>query len=187
MSGHIPIANYYNLDEQDNVRKAHILRYYIAKGFLGKNDTVLDIGCGVGYGCHMLSQQALKVIGVDNDIRCVNAAKQVYAKNNIEFIHHDIQNYNMKKFDIITAFESLEHLNKPYEVIDKMMENANKFFLISTPNIVSAGINSLHKHDLFAKDLSEYIISKGKWNHIHPLVEGISTICIYYRKETKNE
>ena len=183
MSGHISIQNYWELGNQDNVGRAHILRYYIAKGFLKNNYTILDIGCGVGYGCHLMSQQASKVIGVDSDSRCITAANKKYSKDNIEFICCDIQNYDMKKFDIITAFESLEHLNKPYKIIDKMMENANKFFLISTPNIISAGINPHHKHDLFAKDLDEYIMSRDAWNHIHPLIMGISTICVYYKKE----
>ena len=43
----------------------HLNRYQFTRSLLTRQATVLDVGCGVGYGRHLLAKVAKQVIGLD--------------------------------------------------------------------------------------------------------------------------
>ena len=53
----------------------HLHRYYLANSFVN-GKTILDLGCGEGYGCFLFSKTAKNVVGVDIDIDTINHAKK---------------------------------------------------------------------------------------------------------------
>ena len=51
---------------------------------------VLDLGCGEGYGAHLLAQHAKEVVAVDKDKKTIQQAKQKYNLPNLDFYIQDV-------------------------------------------------------------------------------------------------
>lgn len=111
----------------------HIATYEYAENFV-KNKTVLDFGCGSGYGTEMLSKNAAKVTGVDISQEAVDYAKKTFVSHNLEF--KMISELTDQKFDIITSFQVIEHVPNDVEYIKTLKKflNPGGHLLISTPD-----------------------------------------------------
>ena len=107
---------------------------------------VADVGCGLGVGSNILSQEADYVLGLDKNEENVRFAEQLFTRerNNIyhssqlDFIQSDVytETREMMKFDIVTCIEVFEHLKDPIPLINfikKLLKPNGKLF-ISTPN-----------------------------------------------------
>lgn len=107
---------------------------------------VADVGCGLGIGSNILSQEADYVLGLDKNEENVRYAKQMFSRerNNIyyscqvDFMESDVytENRELMKFDIVTCIEVFEHLKDPIPLINfikKLLKPDGKVF-ISTPN-----------------------------------------------------
>ncbi len=91
----------------------HMHRYAFAAGFAaGKR--VLDAACGEGYGSALLARVGASVLGVDIAEDSVAHARQRYAGvERLSFAHGDatlLDQYADASFDLITSFETLEHV-----------------------------------------------------------------------------
>lgn len=101
---------------------------------------VLNLGCGHGildlliaknYDCNITSIEFSK-----NRIDRCNYLKKEYNINNVTFIHEDINIYlnELKsKYDIVMAFEVIEHLYSQSEVLKKCKENTKGVFFGTVP------------------------------------------------------
>lgn len=97
----------------------HIARYaWACQWCWGKS--VLDLGCGAGYGSFMLSWVAKSVMGVDIDTEAVCFAQLKFKAPNLAFIVRDITDAVLPGADVCVAFEVLEHLDYPQAVADAM-------------------------------------------------------------------
>jgi len=88
-----------------------------------QNKTVLDIGCGEGELCSMIScAGASKVLGVDYSKEAINNANN---KFNIKNLNFRLGGYKetTEKFDIITMGGVLEHFDSPWDDLKDMVEN----------------------------------------------------------------
>lgn len=83
--------------------------YHLIKNKI-KDKSVLDYGCGSGYGTDFMAENTSKdVVGYDIDRDTIKYAKKFFAKEkNISFT----TKLPNKKFDIITSFQVVEHLTK---------------------------------------------------------------------------
>jgi len=100
----------------------------------------LNLGCGHGildlliakkYNCEITSIEFSK-----NRIERCNYLKNKYSINNVRFLHEDINIYldNLNnKYDIIMAFEVIEHLYKSSEVILKCKKYSTDLFFGTIP------------------------------------------------------
>lgn len=117
--------------------KEHIERYVFASKF-AKNKTVLDIACGVGYGCKILSDAgALSVEGVDLSEKIIDYAKQNYQNDKIKFNCYSIYDLTKKgDYDLITCFETIEHVQDDRAALRKLHDALKEdgYLIISTPN-----------------------------------------------------
>lgn len=117
--------------------------------------TVVDVGCSVGIGSNILSQQARHVWGVDINEECVRFARDMFARPNLGFELFDIENPSSReysKFDLVVMSEVIEHLENP----EKALQIIKTFFhdktvgYINTPNknnpklIADEPYNELH-------------------------------------------
>lgn len=119
-------AEYYN-------HLMHIAAYnYSLKYASDKN--VLDYGCGSGYGSHILSDAGYKVTGVDIDEEILIYARKTYRSENLIFKH--ISELSNEKFDIITAFQVIEHVKNPRYLLSKLRSllKPEGLILLSTPD-----------------------------------------------------
>lgn len=80
-----------------------------------KNTKILDLGCGAGEFIAELKKRGCQVWGVDFDREAVRIAKQRFGLKNIYdlSLNEFFQKNDLPKFDIITLFEVIEHLDDP--------------------------------------------------------------------------
>ena len=104
----------------DGIREDHVERYRWAAGVLADQQgrTVLDLGCGVGYGAYLMAVEAgAKVAAVDRDRVAIEYAREHYAHDGVTFYHRDIQDLSTGQLEMITAFEIIEHTPAALEVL----------------------------------------------------------------------
>ena len=100
---------------------------------------VLDIGCGEGYGAHLLAQYAKEVVAIDKDRKTIRQAQRRYSLPNLSFNVQDvlqISEYTHETFDVVCCFHVIEHLKEPTHLlldIGKLLSESG-ILLISTPN-----------------------------------------------------
>lgn len=149
----------------------HLKRYYFAQSYV-KNKKVLDIGCGTGYGDFLLSQYAKEVIGIDISKDAIDFAQEHYKKENLNFYIMDweeIEKFN-ETFDVIIAFEFIEHIKEPDKFLNliKKILNENGLIIISTPNkSTSSGKNPYHYKEYNPYEFEELLSQHFKNFYIY--------------------
>jgi ubiquinone/menaquinone biosynthesis C-methylase UbiE len=106
---------------------------------LVKDKTVLEIGCGEGFGAsYLLSKGAKKVIAGDISENEIRYAKECYQRDGMQFVFLDAQDLEFanNSFDVIVAFEVIEHLGKYLDFLDECRRvlRDNGTFICSTPS-----------------------------------------------------
>ena len=87
--------------------QTHLSRY-VWSLFFCAGKSVLDVGCGTGYGTWLISTVASDVLGLDCCAEAIQEAKQTFGE---PFICTAIEEANLnKQFDVVVCFEVLEHL-----------------------------------------------------------------------------
>src|SRR5215468_4689112 len=89
----------------------HMARYTFAAR-LARGKRVLDAGCGAGYGSAELARWAQSVAGVDLSSEAVDFARENYPLPNVRFEQGSCTAlpYAAESFDLVVAFEVIEHL-----------------------------------------------------------------------------
>lgn len=162
-TGERPIINQ-KIEEIPNVSS---FAYKFASKFI-KNKTILDFGCGGGYGTEYLSRFTnKKVFGFDKDKQTIRIAKKFFNENKkINFC----DKIPKKKFDIIVSFQVIEHIkdrSKYYKNLKKILK-PNGYILFSTPNknITSYNLKKpamvFHEIEFTPKQLKEELLKYFK-------------------------
>lgn len=102
-----------------NIRADHVARYKWADGDIPEGASILDIGCGVGYGSHLLAQKGRIVLGVDRDEQAIGYAKRNYpgASYQCADASPGLGGYQSRPVEYAIAFEIIEHLADPREML----------------------------------------------------------------------
>jgi len=88
----------------DKAGITHAIRYLFASSFIEKEDEVLDVFCGTGYGSRYMAQFA-KVTAFDK-------YEPLWPHPNVTFITAHYPDITLDKtFDLITCFEAIEHVD----------------------------------------------------------------------------
>lgn len=74
--------------------------------------TVLDLGCGEGYGSAILAPAAYRVVAADYSLEAVAHARNKYARQNLAFVLCDAQRlpFRCDAFDALVSFEVIKQL-----------------------------------------------------------------------------
>ena len=152
---------------ETEIYKEHMKRYEFAQTFIKKDDNVLDLACGVGYGSKLLTEKRnCTVYGCDISSDAIEYAQKNYSSKKVIFqtMNASSLSFPNKFFDCITCFETLEHLKNyvpALEEFSRVLKNHGTL-IISTPNkeisLEHQSENEYHinefTHDEFIKILS---------------------------------
>lgn len=115
----------------------HAARYRFARRFVD-NHTVLDAGCGAGYGTSYLAQYAKRAVGVDVSPEAVEHARACYPIPNLSYEAMDCTalEFASGTFDVVCSFEVFEHLQEPERFLSEVQRVLvpGGLFVVSTPN-----------------------------------------------------
>ena len=135
----------------------HVSRYAFAARW-ASGARVLDLGCGAGYGTAELAGRARSATGIDLAPEAIEHASAAYRLANISFVPASVTAAPFRDgfFDLITAFEVIEHLDNWRELLaeGRRLLHPHGVFLVSTPNKEyysdsrgASGPNPFHTHE----------------------------------------
>lgn len=134
--------------------------------------SVLEIGCGAGYGAAILAKEATLVDAFDYSQEAIEYCEKHYPMDNIEFHIGDILNYQIGHYcyDVVVGLEVIEHIHDGdclLELMKKAMKPFTGMGFISTPAPVAHGSGfHVHEYDLeefeslLAAHFQKYVILK---------------------------
>ena len=147
------------------ILRQHILRYRFALAYMRAHDTILDAGCGCGYGTFLLAGTSARVVGIDQDAESIDYARTFYNSDNITWVCSSIEKYKgmLKSFSRIVCFETIEHCKSPEILIDSLSEMLcdGGILICSVPVIPTKHFNPFHKHDLTDSSFTEIFTYRG--------------------------
>ncbi len=116
----------------------HFARYEFVLRQMRGDETLLDTGCGVGYGVQMLVQKTKEAFAVDYSLPALTHAAQHYGAPNLHYAQMDCHSLALasSKFDVVVSLEMFEHLEKPTEYLSdchRVLRPGGRLYL-STPN-----------------------------------------------------
>lgn len=102
-----------------------------------KEKKLLDVACGTGEFLSVVKDFGYDVTGVDFNAEAVRIAKESFYIPNV--FSQDVTYFlkeHRENFDVITAFEIIEHLDNPYDFLQAIHDSLRKdgYIAISTPN-----------------------------------------------------
>jgi len=155
--------------KNDIIEPREKARYEYASRFCDIDKRVLDIGCSSGYGSRMLNHT--DYTGVDYDASVIDYAKQEFPQQS--FFQHDITSDDFEdflrigKFDVIIAFEILEHVDNGREIA-QMLKQYCTTLICSTPFNETPGFWGEHHklHRLTEQDFPNFNHKFMDWNGI---------------------
>ncbi|MEO8581124.1 MAG: class I SAM-dependent methyltransferase [Patescibacteria group bacterium] len=139
----------------------------------GNEKKVLEIGCSIGAACQLLSERGFKVTGSDISSYAIKGAKKVVPKVAFEVLDIETSKKYQNTFDVIFAFEVIEHLgdlDAAFANIYRMLKKGG-VFIASTPYpysyvfIDKTHINVRHPLD-WMRLLKQHRFKNTKWKQI---------------------
>ncbi|HEX9742223.1 MAG TPA: class I SAM-dependent methyltransferase [Nitrospiraceae bacterium] len=132
--------------------------YEAAKNLIGEG-TILDIGCGAGYGSDRLAGAGRLVIGIDYEPAVARAAAGQYRRSGLSFACMDGARLAIRRqsADLICAFQVIEHLSDQALFVRDVAATLRPtgIAILSTPNaLVHRGPrNPFHLHEFTPDEL----------------------------------
>jgi ubiquinone/menaquinone biosynthesis C-methylase UbiE len=119
------------------VEAEHLGRYLWA-GQIAAGKRVLDAGCGMAYGCRILSEaSASQVDGIDIAPSILDAARPTVPEN-CHLQVGDVRSlpFANDAFDLVVCFEVLSHVDEPDRVLAELARvlSADGVLIVSSPN-----------------------------------------------------
>lgn len=150
----------------------HIARYLFACSYCdGK--TVVDAGCGYGYGSGILSAlgKAARIKSIDINADVVKDAALRWGEMNINFVIDDCETLATclnDSADIVVSYENIEHLSKPNEFLKSAKRVLKKggLLLCSTPDKLATPpfvdgkpVNDYHHNEWTLEEFNSMLIN----------------------------
>lgn len=116
--------------------------YKFASRMIKEKAKILDVGCNGGLGTRLLVENSRYVCGLDADLQAIKSAQKNFANTKMRFIHSDIFNANLGKFDAVVIFSLINYIKKAalpafYESIHRNLKPDGICF-IGAPNETAA-------------------------------------------------
>ena len=130
----------------------HRVAYRFAEARVGTG-SVLDLGCGTGYGSAELAGHQARVIGMDRVAPSVSARRSA-----ARFVRGELRGlpFASTRFDLVVSFQVIEHLLDPTNYLREIARvlRPSGALLLTTPNLLqSERENPYHVHEYTAGEL----------------------------------
>ena len=177
-----------HLDPSENVIfQRHMIAYKEASKLI--SGTVLEIGCGEGYGISELVQFSKKYIGVDKFDTYIS--EDIKKQNDIVFHKMEIPpllNIEDNSIDFVVTFQVIEHIqddNYFLREIFRVLKPGGKL-LLTTPNkLMSLSRNPWHIREYTPFEMKEIL----RKNFVKSEVKGVygnDIVMEYYQKNKES-
>jgi len=176
----------------DGRTKLHRSRYYMGRGFITPKDTVIELGCGTGYGTEILSEVAKFVTGYDMEKANIHTCELKHKRKNNKFIRTNLETAKLKKADVATSFEVIEHLYKPAEFVAKIKTKIKKFIVVSIPigeilievdGQMEVKGDSTHHSIYPTPEHLDTMFIDDQWDRLYGFRAGVTYMAVYYNKD----
>ncbi len=130
---HVKYTNYSDIED---IKRLNFIVNSI-KGLNNPEARILDIGCGNGNVSLALGSIGYSVTGVDIDETSILTASGRNTFSNVKFEVLDANSFSMNdSFDAVVCSEVLEHLLKPYELLESIYRilKPGGVFVATVPN-----------------------------------------------------
>ncbi|MCP4125037.1 MAG: class I SAM-dependent methyltransferase [Bacteroidetes bacterium] len=131
---------------------------------LGKNNSVLDLGCGAGRHAAFLSEFTGQVVGLDLSENSIQQADKNYPRKNLEFYVHDMRlpfriNYFDHIFNFFTSFGYFRSVQDNLKVLrsaHKGLKPGGKLLIdfMNAPLVIK---NLVEREEISKQGISFYI------------------------------
>jgi 2-polyprenyl-3-methyl-5-hydroxy-6-metoxy-1,4-benzoquinol methylase len=141
----------------------HLAAYHlIAPLVAGKS--VLEAGCGEGYGSALLAHSAAHVVGLDYDDAALALARSRHRAPNLEYRTANLLQLAKSspgEFDAVVNFQVLEHLDDPAPFLRAAaacVKPGGALFLTTPNRLASVSENPYHVHEYVADELRALLV-----------------------------
>ena len=119
--------------------------------------SVLDAGCGEGYGAALVAEVAAKVVAVDRP-EAVTVAAARHRGPRLEYRALDLLRLDEvgERFDVVASFQVIEHLPEPADFLAALGRRvaAGGMLIVTTPNrLMTVSENPYHLREWTAPEL----------------------------------
>jgi SAM-dependent methyltransferase len=126
---------------------------------LAPGRSVLDAGCGEGYGASMLAEKAARVLAADRN-EAIAIASSRYRHPRLAFRAIDLMELGSlgERFDLVLSFQVIEHLPDPAGFLRALRACTapGGTLVVTTPNrLMSVSENPYHLREYTAPELHE--------------------------------
>ena len=180
------------------MRLEHLGRYIYAADYIKKHSCskVLDAACADGYGCIEMASSDTQIYGIDYNRELIEKA-EISAKKaglrNVHFYNRDLNTDSLDwlcDIDLITCFDTLEHLKEPNVFLQKLssLQQKQGALLLSVPKadfepVDSSGVptNTFHLHRFSESDISA-LLSDAGYSIRKTLYQPYTNMCMSLEK-----
>ncbi len=127
------------------IKKTANRRLDLIEKHINRRSNLLEVGCATGYFLEVAAKRGWQIKGIEISQWAINYAIKILGENNI--INSSIEDAIMvledNKYNVIAAWDVIEHLREPHKVIKRFYEllTADGLLAITTPD--SSGFLSL--------------------------------------------
>lgn len=178
-------------DKRVDLIKRHKRRYELFIKELKNSDTVLDFGCGSGYGTKMIARKVKIAIGYDTDFDAIAFAGQNNSLHNTIFTLSN-DDVTLNQFNAICMIDVLEHLNDPKGTLGIVTGSVlyDGMLYITTPERGEKIDNQFHKQEYKIDELEQLLadlplktkIFYGSEKGISKIDDKQENLIVYARK-----
>lgn len=180
-----------------DIRKDHLERYLFAESQISKGSSVLDAGCGCGYGAYLLSQKAQNVIALDMFEKAISYAIKNYSNHNIEYLQHDLQWCEQTittPVDYVVLLHVVDQIKYPLNMLKRFRDISQKMIISCTNESFVPYKNKKntfsHSFRHYTRKELRYLLHDAGWkidmwcgqrdaySKVEPYIEGRSLVAV---------
>jgi 2-polyprenyl-3-methyl-5-hydroxy-6-metoxy-1,4-benzoquinol methylase len=129
------------------IKHSRYSSHYYAQQLVGRNQEVLDIGCGEGFLAVELAKNGNRITGVDAlpEAAETSALSDYYSADLDQGLDEVVRRLNGKRFDRVLLLDILEHLRNPERILAQChyLVEKNGQVIVSVPNIANLHVRLL--------------------------------------------